>query len=61
MCTRRKLERSWNPNVLSSDLEGEMASPYRADWKLIEPFEALDPPAPAPAGTDPVLLESRGP
>jgi outer membrane protein, heavy metal efflux system len=42
------------------DLEREMASPDRTDWKLTEPFEALDPPAPAPPGGDPVLLRVEG-
>jgi outer membrane protein, heavy metal efflux system len=42
------------------DLEREMASPDRTDWKLSEPFEALDAPAPAPPGADPVLLRVEG-
>jgi outer membrane protein TolC len=42
------------------DLEREMASADRKDWKLSEPFEALDPPAPAPPGGDPVLLRVEG-
>ena len=42
------------------DLEREMASPDRTDWKLTEPFEALDTPATAPPGTDPVLLRVEG-
>ncbi len=42
------------------DLEREMASPDRTDWKLTEPFEALDAPATAPPGTDPVLLRVEG-
>jgi outer membrane protein, heavy metal efflux system len=42
------------------DLEREMASADRKDWKLTEPFEALDPPAPAPPGADPVLLRVEG-
>src|ERR1700688_4441053 len=36
------------------DLEREMGSPDRTDWKLTEPFESMDLPAPAPAGGDPV-------
>jgi outer membrane protein, heavy metal efflux system len=42
------------------DLEREMASPDRTDWKLTEPFEALDAPAPAPPGADPALLRVEG-
>jgi outer membrane protein, heavy metal efflux system len=42
------------------DLEREMASRDRTDWKLTEPFEALDAPAPAPPGADPVLLRVEG-
>jgi outer membrane protein TolC len=42
------------------DLEREMASPDRTDWKLSEPFEALDAPAPAPPGADPVLVRVEG-
>ncbi len=42
------------------DLEREMASPDRTDWKLTEPFEALGAPAPAPPGADPVLLRVEG-
>jgi outer membrane protein, heavy metal efflux system len=42
------------------DLEREMASHDNADWKLTEPFEALDAPAPAPTGTDPALLRVEG-
>jgi outer membrane protein, heavy metal efflux system len=42
------------------DLEREMTSPDRTDWKLNEPFEALDAPAPAPPGADPVLLRVEG-
>ena len=42
------------------DLEREMGSADRKDWKLTEPFEALDPPAPAPPGGDPVLLRVEG-
>ncbi len=42
------------------DLEREMASPDRTDWKLTEPFEALDPPTPPQPGADPVLLRVEG-
>jgi outer membrane protein, heavy metal efflux system len=42
------------------DLEREMASPDRTDWRLTEPFEQLDPPAPAQPGADPVLLRVEG-
>jgi len=42
------------------DLEREMASPDRTDWKLTEPFEALDPPTPAQPGADPALLRVEG-
>ena len=42
------------------DLEREMGSPDRADWKLTEPFEALGPPAAAQPGSDPVLLRVEG-
>jgi outer membrane protein, heavy metal efflux system len=42
------------------DLEREMASRDRTDWKLTEPFEELEAPAPAPPGADPVLLRVEG-
>jgi outer membrane protein TolC len=42
------------------DLEREMGSPARGDWKLTEPFEALDPPAAAQPGSDPALLRVEG-
>jgi outer membrane protein TolC len=37
-----------------------MASPDRTDWGLSEPFEALDPPRPAPSGEDPAQLRVEG-
>ena len=42
------------------DLEREMASPDRTGWSLTEPFETLNPPAPAQQGADPVLLRVEG-
>jgi outer membrane protein TolC len=42
------------------DLEREMGSPDRTDWKLTEPFEVLDPPAAAQPGSDPALLRVEG-
>jgi cobalt-zinc-cadmium efflux system outer membrane protein len=42
------------------DLEREMASPDRADWRLTESFEALDPPSPAQPGVDPSLSRVEG-
>jgi outer membrane protein TolC len=42
------------------DLEREMGSPDRADWKLTEPFEALDAPATGQPGSDPALLRVEG-
>lgn len=42
------------------DLEREMASDDRKDWKLSEPFEALDLPAPVPPGGDSALLRIEG-
>ena len=42
------------------DLEREMASPDRADWRLTESFEALDPPSPAQLGVDPSLSRVEG-
>ena len=42
------------------DLEREIASPDRSDWRLTEPFEALDPPAVPPPGADPALARVEG-
>jgi outer membrane protein, heavy metal efflux system len=42
------------------DLEREMASPDRADWRLTESFEAVDSPTPPQPGADPALLRVEG-
>jgi outer membrane protein, heavy metal efflux system len=42
------------------DVEREMASPDRTDWKFTELFEAVDPPTAPQPGADPVLLRVEG-
>jgi outer membrane protein TolC len=42
------------------DLEREMASPARTDWRLTQSFEVLDTPDSPPSGADPTLLRVEG-
>ena len=57
---RRKLAPNSNPNGALLDLQREMASPDRTDWRLTDSFEAVDPPTPPPPGADPALLRVEG-